>query len=277
MAAFDRVLAGLSVVMCQQVGLPQIAGLFMFYLLQHISFHLITSFGRSVEEFCNTEGDITGQGVLQGSSSAAPIYVINSDVSLATYYKVGHGSTFYHLISKDPIEDKTVQYVDNTSQCTNIPQKKYEITRSITDTSNTLHQLASQNAALWSECLWLSDGQLNSQKCYYFAFQPYINFKNNKNMHRNLPMQKDVDIINRATGRTVNIPMISHDVAKRPLGVNLSPAGAHSAQLWHMLQYAKVLTGKIRNSTLSQKAKLMAVNSVIGPAILYPLVNTFYL
>jgi hypothetical protein len=68
----------------------------------------------------------------------------------------------------------------------------------------------------------------------------------------------------------------SHDVVTRTLGVILSPAVAHSAQLRHTLQYAKELTGKFRNSRLSQKAKLMAVDSVIGPAVLYPLGNTFF-
>jgi hypothetical protein len=44
-AAFDRVLTGLSIVTCQRVGLPCIAGTFMFNLLKDMSFHLITGFG----------------------------------------------------------------------------------------------------------------------------------------------------------------------------------------------------------------------------------------
>jgi hypothetical protein len=84
-AAFDRVLGGLSVVTCQRVGLPRSAGLFMFYLLHHMSFHLITGFGCSVIEFKNITDNVIGQGVLQGSSSAAPIYIINSDISLTAY------------------------------------------------------------------------------------------------------------------------------------------------------------------------------------------------
>jgi hypothetical protein len=46
-AAFDRVINGLSIVTCQRVGFPRIAGYFMFNLLQKMKFHLITGFGMS--------------------------------------------------------------------------------------------------------------------------------------------------------------------------------------------------------------------------------------
>jgi hypothetical protein len=53
-AAFDRVIAGLSVVTCKGVGLPIIAGHFMFHLLKHMTFHLVTGFGVSTESYNNT-------------------------------------------------------------------------------------------------------------------------------------------------------------------------------------------------------------------------------
>jgi hypothetical protein len=77
-AAFDRVIAGLSITTCQRVGLPRIAGYFMFHLLCQMKFHLITGFGKSAISFLNNEDDITGQGVLQGSGSATPIFIPNS-------------------------------------------------------------------------------------------------------------------------------------------------------------------------------------------------------
>jgi hypothetical protein len=67
------------------MGLPLIAGHFMFNLLKNMQFHLVTGFGKSANSFHNTSDDITGQGVLQGSSSAAPIFILNSDISLSTY------------------------------------------------------------------------------------------------------------------------------------------------------------------------------------------------
>ena len=83
-SAFDRVLSGLSIITCERLGLPRHAGIFMHHLLKSITFHLITGFGTSVASFCNDEDPTQiGQGVLQGSSSAAPIFNLNYDVSLS--------------------------------------------------------------------------------------------------------------------------------------------------------------------------------------------------
>jgi len=59
-----------------------------------MSYHLITGFGASAMRFSNTTDNITGQGVLQGSSSAGPIYILNSDVSLSAYRKSWTAATF---------------------------------------------------------------------------------------------------------------------------------------------------------------------------------------
>ncbi len=83
-AAFDRVLSGLSIVTCRRLGLPLSAGHFMYYLLRDMEFHLITGYGTSTKSFYNNEDpQQIGQGVLQGSSSAAPIYMATSDVCLS--------------------------------------------------------------------------------------------------------------------------------------------------------------------------------------------------
>jgi hypothetical protein len=47
-----------------------------------------------------------GQGILQGSSSAAPIYNVKTDVSLAAYKKLSTGAEFRHPITGDLIEQK---------------------------------------------------------------------------------------------------------------------------------------------------------------------------
>jgi hypothetical protein len=47
----------------------------MYDLLKHMSFNLVTGFGASTASFNNNQDGISGQGVLQGSSSAAPIYI----------------------------------------------------------------------------------------------------------------------------------------------------------------------------------------------------------
>jgi len=118
-AAFDCVLAGISIITCERVGLPRVAGKFMFSLLKDVNFKLITGFGTSIESFCNSDGGVIGQGVLQGSSSTAPLHILSSDISLTTYNKKGisHPS---QLHTKEIISDKAVQYVDDKSQFLNL-------------------------------------------------------------------------------------------------------------------------------------------------------------
>jgi hypothetical protein len=89
-------------------------------------------------------------------------------------------------------------------------------------------------------------------------------------------MPPDVKITNHSSGQLVPIPRLPHGQAKRTLGVILSPEGAHTAQLRHTLRYAKEIAGKFKNTKMSQRAKLMAEDSVIEPAINYPLFNTFF-
>ncbi len=85
-----------------------------------VSFHLITGFGKLDEGFSNDMEDIIGQGVLQESSSAASIYILNPDISLAAYQVGGQGSAFYNPITQEVIMDKAVQYMDNASQVLNM-------------------------------------------------------------------------------------------------------------------------------------------------------------
>jgi hypothetical protein len=61
------------------------------------------------------------------------------------------------------------------------------------------------------------------------------------------------------------------------LGVFLSPEGNGNAQLkLCLMSRAKELFGKIKNLSMSNKDKWMAVTMVIDPAITYPLLTTFY-
>jgi hypothetical protein len=85
-AAFDRILHSMSIITCRRLGLPMPTCMFLYNLLQNMEFQLSTGFGLSDRTFMNNEDpNQIGQGVLQGSSSAAPIYNVSSDVSLTTY------------------------------------------------------------------------------------------------------------------------------------------------------------------------------------------------
>jgi hypothetical protein len=115
-AAFDRVLSELSIITCQRVGLPRIARTFMYPFLKDMEFHLITGFRKSLTTYYNTNDNKTGQGVLQGSSSACPIFILNSNVSLSANQKHAKGASFIHPISGKLVTDHAVQFMDDTSQ-----------------------------------------------------------------------------------------------------------------------------------------------------------------
>jgi len=214
-AAFDRVLANLSIVTSQQMSLPRNAGYFTFHLLQRMSFNLITGFGKSNSSYNNDSHGVAGQGVLQGSSSAAPLFILNSDVSLHTYKKLSTGATFSHPISKETICDKAVQYVDNTSQFLNAAGMGCHTTNiDLPNLSNLLHKHASQNSKLWSDSVWMSGGNLNSSKCFMYAFFPKIKYKTNKINYLSLPLPSPIRLHNPENKSSHPILHVSPNIAK---------------------------------------------------------------
>jgi hypothetical protein len=191
-AAFDRVLAGLSIVTCQRVGIPRIAGNLMFKLLKEMSFYLITGFGQSTERFNNNQMGLQGQGVLQGSSSTCPIYILISDLYLSNYRKLGTGVAFYHLITKNRVHDTSVQFVDDKSKFLN-PVGAGHHNDPNTDVGSALLPLASQNSQIWADSIWISGGSLNINKCFYYAFIPAVNFKSKSIDCLDLPMPDQIN------------------------------------------------------------------------------------
>ncbi len=134
----------------------------MYELLKDLKFYLITGFGKSISSYCNTIDNQTGQGVLQGSSSACPIFILNSNVSLSTYHHHAMGASFKHPISGHTVSNYAVQFVDDTSQFVNVmgisptdqqdePSLQYD----------QVMESASENAQTWADYLWLSGGKLN--------------------------------------------------------------------------------------------------------------------
>jgi len=275
-AAFDRVLVGISAITCQRVGLPRIAGYFMFYLLKNMKFNLITGLGKSSSSYDNTQDGQTEQGVLQGSSSAAPIYILNSDVSLRLYRELGKGCAFKDPISGNLIHDKAVQFVDDTSQFLNPLGADIPDTLDSSALGISLQQIASTNKKIWSDSMWISGGKLNSSKCYHYAFLPKLNFHKNKIVYSEIPMPSPVLLHNPENKTVQPISQVNPSEARRTLGVVLNPIGDGRPQLCHSLKILRELNGKLRSSQMSSQAKLLAVEMVIYPAVMYPMVNTYF-
>jgi len=264
-------IAGVSIATCERVGLPRIAGCFMFNLLQQMKFHLITCFGQSSSYFCNNDNGVVGQGVLQGSSSTAPIYILNSNVCLSAYKKHSIGASFNHPITKEVITDSAVQYVDDTSQFVNGNNRHTDDTP-----HNNLISMAKANSQTWANLLWVSGGNLNLGKCYYYAFQPRLNYKKNKIIYEDLDKDSSIVVMNPADNHTHEIRRTHPSIAQRTLGAKIALNGDGSQQLQHTLRLTREFFGKFKSSNLSNQAKWVAITSTIEPAIIYPLVNIFY-
>jgi len=207
--------------------------------------------------------DTTGQGVLQGSSSACPIYILNSNVSLSAYQKTAVGASFAHPISGEITTDMAVQFVDDTLQFVNaLGVSNHSDNPSVSD--EELLQTAAHNTQLWANYLWVSGGNLNLSKCFHYAFCPYYNYKKSTTSYSKL---------RSGNHQICSLPL---DDARRTLGVVMAPDGSGKTQLRVSNAKAKEFYGKSLNASMSPKAKWIAITTVIKPAILYPLVNTFF-
>lgn len=87
---------------------------YFYNLLHKKEFYIITGLGETPNSFTNDEDPSRpGQGMLQGSSSVGPIYNVNSDVSLTTYWKSAFSAAFTHPITKEEINDHMTQYIND--------------------------------------------------------------------------------------------------------------------------------------------------------------------
>jgi hypothetical protein len=125
-----------------------------------------------------------GQGILQGSSSAGPIFLLNSDVSLSPYQKNGKAAAFCHPITHNIIEDKSVQFVDDTSQFLNAKGAGIDPENSPEPIGQQLLPFAIKNSQAWADFLWISGGD----KCYLYAFIPKMNYKTNQITCEEMPL-----------------------------------------------------------------------------------------
>jgi hypothetical protein len=177
-AVFDLVLHAMAIVTCRRFGMPHNACLFIYNLLHTMEFHVITGLGQSQTSFTNNaDVSLPGQGVLQGSSSAAPIYNGNSDVSLTSYRKLATGAVFTNPITKEQTPDHATQYVDDKTDMLNLqgininphdsPERQHY---------EQLFDHANKNSNIWAELQWISGGDLNYNKCFNYYIDPYYDY-----------------------------------------------------------------------------------------------------
>jgi hypothetical protein len=276
-AAFDRVLHAMTIVTCRRFGMPQTACLFIYHLLHNMEFHVITGLGQSQLSFTNDEDPIRpGQGVLQGSSSAAPIYNMNSDVSLTSYRKLALGAAFTNPVTKITIQDHATQYVDDKTDMLNLQGIK--LNRQ--DIPNQTHremlfEQANKNSNIWAELQWISGGDLNYSKCFSYFIDPHYDYKTDSIKYTSkLKAPGDIIVTNPAT--KILAPLVREEphTARRTLGVHLAPNGNSSTQTKICMEKAQAFLGKLKHSKLSKQTKWKAITTVMSPGVLYPLVTS---
>lgn len=185
------------------------------------------------------------------------------------------GSSFTHPITGTKITDHATQYVDDKTEMIN--SQGADITQSnspnITSAEREhLFEHANNNSKIWTSMLWLSGGNLNYNKCFYYYVQPQYNYNSNRKTYANERKSPGtIKVINPDTTQVSTIQRLPPTEARRSLGVMISPNGESSAQIEKSTERATSLTSRLKRSKLSNKTKWTALNSVIEPGIIYPL------
>ncbi len=241
---------------------------------------VVTGFGRSATSYINNEDpNASGEGVFQGSSSAAPLYTLNADISLSAYDHMGTGATFIHPISKVAFSGKASQFVDDKTQFLNLlslttDHDMMRIPRH--EQSTLLQQAGTRNSQAWADLLWVSGGNLNLDKCFTDSMLPTYSFTTASTKVEKLPQPHPLTISNPSNHQSHTIAQIAPTFAKRTLGVIMAPDGSNRLQLKHTLLKAKTFLGQIRHATLSGKARWLATQMVLEPGVIYPLMASFF-
>ncbi len=274
--AFDRVLHTMSIIVCRRLGLPPNTSLFMYNLLHNMEFHLITGFGPSLQSFSNNEDPRRpGQGIPQGSSSAAPIYNFNSDVSLHTYSKNATGATFIHPITGQKITEHATQYVDDKTETANINELQQHVQNDSTKQRDSLFAAANENSNLWANILWTSGGSLNPNKCFCYYLDPTFNHTTQGITYKSIKQAPgQLTLTPPDNNISTTITRFEPREGKRSLGVIMAPDGNCHQQIKQCIEKAKQYIGKIKHSKLSNRAKWTATTTILEPGVTYPLMAT---
>ena len=208
--------------------------------------------------------------MLQGSSSAAPIYNISTDVSLATYNRLAHGAVFQHAITVENITDRTTQYVDDKTEMINSKGIQHNAPRNPNQTfiRESLFRAGTENTKIQTSLLWLSGGNLNPSKCFYYYIHPRYNFKRLTTEYvREKRAPGNILITDPVTKVSSPIDRLEPSQARRTLGVTMAPSGTSKEQINVSLGKAQKFLGKIKHSKLSKKAKWTAITSIMEPEV----------
>jgi len=93
---------------------------------------------------------------------------------------------------------------------------------------------------------------------------------------RQIDSLSSISVSNPANHSKEMIQNIHPTMVKITLGVLIAPNGDGIAQLELTLSKAREFYGNFKHSSMNEKAKWMAINNVIEPTLLYPLLHCFF-
>jgi hypothetical protein len=191
----------------------------------------------------------TGQGLLQGSSSAVPIYTANSDVSLTAYQRMATGTTFTNPITRNKINEHATQYVDDKMEMCNTDGTGIPAGTVLTKMRDKRLHTANNNTNTWTKLMSTSGGNLNPNKCFWYYIEPTYDYSTQQIKY--LPSAKtpgEILIDNPATETTLPINRVQCTTGKCTLRVIMAPNGDSTEQITTPLNQTQIYLGKIKCS-----------------------------
>jgi hypothetical protein len=128
--------------------------------------------------------------------------------------------------------------------------------------NNKLLTTANHNTDIWARMLWISGGNLNPDKCFFYWLQPEYNHSAGRIQYASTKRAPGtISIRNPATNERKNLTRVEPHLAKRTLGTMLAPDGNVRTQMQVCYDKASQFIGKIKHSKLPKHAKWTAVTS----------------
>ena len=263
-SCYDRIIPSLSSLIARKKGVhPKVVGVHAT-TLKEARYHLKTAFGVSDEYYQHCDAfPIYGTG--QGSTNSPIIWMFISSVLFDMYSDNAYGSTFATPTDDLAQPSKIVGFVDDSNCTTNswysVDQEDY----------GDLIQMATEDAQLWADILWLSGGHLELRKCSFhfltFKFSP-LGFPSLEN---SVDAPATITIQDPQTKEYVDITRLEPDEPHKTLGHWIEPSLSGKKQLEMLHNKMNELTRRVKSAYLDRIESRLFYDFVFLPTFAYVL------
>ena len=264
-ACYDRVLPALSQICCQRLGLPTQASKFKLLFLRTAEYHVKTQHGISDQFFTHFLQTI--YGVLQGSGAAPAIWLAVSIVLITAYNALYPDPGIPNPLHTEELQKIIDAFVDDTDLWD-------IIFHSLLSDDDCFRRMAAR-AQSWEKLLFLSGGQLNLSKCYWY----YISWQWQDGIPTLSTIQDTPGSISILPGNSPT-PQIIHRVeatsALKTLGLPTSPSGTTDTQYHYVADRLRTIIQDLQKIHLTRSEADIVLPVYIHPKIAYCFSGTFF-